>query len=290
MNKYNLPIPLERALTPERKQPVLGRYSVTALIDSPYRRILGMIHHNEVDEDVSGGLWALMGKAAHYVIEQSGSGGQEVKIEVPFEDITIVGVVDHYENGHIIDWKMTSAWSFLHGVKPEWELQLNLYAYLIAPLPVNKLSIYAILRDWSKTDYRKSPETYPPIPFQEVTVDLWEGDKLLTYIKTRVDLHKQAEGLLNAPDSIDYCSDVERWTRPSTFSVAKKEFDRAKRVLPTEEEAIKYIDDNKLTGYSVWLRKGVDARCQDYCQFTKWCRYIRENVNMLPTNIEELAF
>src|SRR4030042_1797996 len=106
-NIHDLPGPLVKALSPERHRPVPGRIGVTALIDSPLRRILTMRHFDEITEDASDSFWALIGKSVHYVIEQ-GDKNTEIKISQQVFGATLVGVVDYFKDGHIIDWKTTS--------------------------------------------------------------------------------------------------------------------------------------------------------------------------------------
>jgi hypothetical protein len=279
-NRFNLPVPLVKALTGNHKLPIKGRYSVTSLIDSPLRRCLSMSHGAEIETDVSENLWMLLGTAVHFVIEQSGSGDQEVKIEKDYNGSTIVGVVDHYdpETKTITDWKITSVYSVLKGVKREWETQLNCYTYLL-DVPVEKVQIYAILRDWSRAAYRKEvnnlfqskENAYPPIPFVNISVPLWDKEKVNQYIKERVELHKLAEEteLKNIPQ----CTEEERWTRPPKFAVAKKAQDRATRLLDTKEDAELYIAEKKLVSYQIFDRPGQDIRCLDYCGVSKFCPY-----------------
>jgi len=97
------------------------------------------------------------------------------------------------------------------------------------------------------------------------------------YIKERVDLHKRADGLLNEPERVDYCTPDERWARPDTWAVAKKETDRARRVLATEAEALEYIKSNHLDGFMAWYRQGADARCESYCSYAQWCSYAKRS-------------
>jgi len=279
-NHFNLPAPLVKALTGNHKLPVKGRYSVTSLIDSPLRRCLSMSHGAEIETDVSENLWMLLGTAVHFVIEQSGSGDQEVKIEKPYGDGTIVGVVDHYDptTRTITDWKITSVYSVLKGVKSEWASQLNCYTYLL-DVPVDKVQIYAILRDWSRTAYAKEvnnlfqskENAYPPVPFVNISVPLWGKEKVNQYIKERIELHKLAEE--SELKDIPQCTEEERWTRPPKFAVAKKPQDRATRLLDTKEDAEKYISEKKLVGYQIFDRPGQDVRCLDYCGVSKFCPY-----------------
>lgn len=67
-NKYGLPDTLFRAITHDTHK-LAGDISVTTLIDSPKIRILKKMHTYE--EDVSDGLYALMGTALHHILERA---------------------------------------------------------------------------------------------------------------------------------------------------------------------------------------------------------------------------
>ena len=173
--------------------------------------------------------------------------------------------------------------SVLKGVKREWEAQLNCYCFLM-DVPVERVQIYAILRDWSRTTYQKEvnnlfqskENAYPPIPFVNISVPLWDKEKINLYVKERVEVHKLAEE--SELKDIPQCTEEERWTRPPKFAVAKKAQDRAARLLDTHEEAEKYIEGKKLVGYQIFDRPGIDVRCLDYCNFLAHCPYKKGGV------------
>jgi hypothetical protein len=269
-NNYNLPEPLLKALSPTRKAPVMGRLSVTALIGSPLQRILSIKHHGEIQEDASENLWALLGSAIHSVIEKHGVKNAEIKIEYPFESATIVGVVDYYDGKELADWKVTSIWSYLLGTKSEWEAQLRIYKFLLEKtgFPVEKLKIYAILRDWVSSKVHE--EGYPPIPFVAIDVEIKDIEE---YIRNRVRMHLEAEKYIDAIESIPECTPDEKWERPTTYAVKKKDAKKAIRVLETEELAHKYIDDNRLSGVFIEERKGICVKCERFCRVSEYCPF-----------------
>jgi hypothetical protein len=57
-----------------------------------------MQHWDEIEEDVSDKLWALLGSSVHYIIEKGApaSALAEEKIVVPYSGIQIVGKPDLY--------------------------------------------------------------------------------------------------------------------------------------------------------------------------------------------------
>jgi hypothetical protein len=278
-NIYNLPEPLYRALKTERKKPVPGRYSVTSLIDSPLRRILSIRHHDEVVDEASDSMWALLGKAVHYVIEK-GNEDTETKFEVPFEGATIVGVIDYHKDGKVLDWKITSAWSAIFSDDHKYENQIQLYGLLLQMmnLPVTSLSIYMILRDWNKRERMKNPD-YPEIPFKEISYPVWERDRSESYLRERVSLLKEADkvacgsNLSEIPPTL-FCTPEERWQKKTTYAVKKSKEGRAVRVVEDEDAAENIcrmeIERTKAQHF-VEKRPGEMVRCENYCSYNTWC-------------------
>jgi hypothetical protein len=281
-NKFSLPEPLVKALTPDRRPVVDGRYSATTLLNAPIIRILTKKHFNDIEQDVSEGLWALLGKAVHYVIEQSGGGDAEEKIEYPFNGATLVGVVDYNKNGWVIDWKLTSAWSYVFGGSKTWEKQLQIYSYLLQMTgkKVLKLSIYMIIRDWNRREASKR-EDYPNHPFQEINYDLWPKSKIEAFLTERVSLMQEAEkwaveGNFESIPTRFMCTPEERWAKEETFAVMKAGQKRAVRVLSNKLDAAAVLATEKLKGkgeYSIVTRAGEQTKCEHYCVVNRWCPF-----------------
>jgi hypothetical protein len=282
-NLYGLPQPLVEALTPERRRPQLGRFGVTTLIDAPLRRILTMRHFDEISEDVSENIWALLGKMGHKTLEMN-KRVSEVWVEQKFGDALLVGVVDYTDDCKVIDFKFTSVWSFVFaGDKSEWEKQLQIYAYLIqlSGKPVASLENWLILRDWNKREAAKS-ETYPKIPFAKVEYKLWSREAVEAFISGRVSLHLEAQKIEPGADLAHLtCSPEERWDRPTKYAVKKEGKERAERVLDTLDDAEKYIlalgniATGKVGKYFIETRRGESVRCLNYCSVSTWCPYFK---------------
>src|SRR5258708_5804844 len=69
-NNYNLPQPLVEAIKADSYE-VSGDISTTTLINSPRIRMLKKMYGRELEEDVSGYLWAIMGTCIHNILERS---------------------------------------------------------------------------------------------------------------------------------------------------------------------------------------------------------------------------
>lgn len=265
-NKYNLPQSYVNAVT-LFKEKSEGRLSVTDMINSPLQRQLKLKHWDELEGDVSDMLWMILGTAVHEFLDKNAPKNSlsEQKIEMKIGDFTIVGVPDLYHDGVISDKKVTSVWSFILGDKPEWEAQLNCYAFLLrhCGFEVKRLEINAILRDHQKSKVLSSPD-YPAIPFQEVIIPMWSPAKAEMYINDRVALHSKPA---------TECTSEEKWERPTKFAVMKKNQKRAVRVFDTLEEADKLIATNK--DYSLAIRPGRCVKCEDYCSVRTFCQYYK---------------
>ena len=251
-----------------------GDISVTGLIRPPQMAYLEHAHADEITEDVSDGMWRLLGSAVHVVLDRAKVSNvlQEEPLTVEVGGWTVSGTPDLWrEPANLIDYKVTSVWSFLLGDKPEWEQQLNAYAALYREhgFPVEKLTIAAILRDWMKSHTHE--DGYPPIPFMEVHPRLWATEQAEEWLEQRVRIHQKArEG--------DYppCTAGERWARPDVWAVKTAKDTRATRVFDTDAEAQAMIATMsqfviERSGYHVEHRAGKNVRCEDWCSVSQWC-------------------
>jgi hypothetical protein len=261
-NNYSLPQSLFNVLNRGHK-PIPGRYSASDIKDPPWMRVLREQHYDEMEQDVSEMLWMLLGLSTHYILEGGAPSESlaEEKMTYDYLGTTIVCVPDLWHDGEISDWKITSIYSFLLGDKPEWEKQLNIYKWMYDKhgFETIKLTIHAILRDWQKSKTFRD-EDYPPIPFHSLDVPVWSDLDTETMIRNWI-------GDLDCPYP---CNDEERWARPTTWAVMKEGRKTALRVLPTEEEAIKYLSEAP-PKTSIVKREGEYVRCKSYCQVSKFC-------------------
>jgi len=160
------------------------------------------------------------------------------------------------------DYKITSVFSFLLGDKPEWEQQLNIYAWLYRKIgfQVKKLQIVAILRDWQSS--KAGEEGYPPAAAVTIDVPLWGEKEQQAFVEDRVRLHQ-------AKDKAE-CSAKERWERPTTYAVRKVGNVRAKRVFRDKAEADAFLAESG-KGFEIEERPGEQVRCSRFCTVSKWC-------------------
>ena len=231
-NNHNLPAGIYNAILRDIYKPVPEVMRVTELINPPRIKNLQMKHWDKLTLDASEYLWSILGTAVHYILKDD-EAITELHYEIVFEGQLISGHIDRVENDVIEDYKTTSVWSFLDGVKPEWAKQLNIYRWLYNGYEITKikkLRINAILRDWS-TMKASIDHNYPQIPFQQLDVPI--DDDIEEKIRTRLSDHKK--------NPFRMCSFFEKWQRPDKYAIMKKGRKSAVRVLDQFEQCEQYI-------------------------------------------------
>lgn len=236
-NRHNLPESIVSAVRNDSyggPQNELTRISVSTIKDSPRIHFLKIAHWDELTEDVSDGLWKLLGTAIHTVLERADKTDsvKEQRLEVDLDGVTISGQMDIRNGSKIEDYKSTSAWTIVYnpGGKPEWVQQLNIYAWLVwkkLNIKITELAVNAILRDHVKSKVTEGGN-YPKVPFVTIPLPVWGHEKTEAYLKDRVKLFKSCVGL--AEDKLPACS--------------------------TEE---------------MWEKKGKRTRCEGYCPVSQFC-------------------
>ncbi len=276
-NVHNLPAPLFDVIASDEYRKS-GRFSSSELPSPPQMRVLKLRHDDEIVKDASDFLWLIQGKSIHKLLEASSGTNaptgpaalddlREKELVYDLGDgVAVSGTTDLY-NGGVVDWKVTSVWSFLlGGLKPEWEAQLNTYAWLWRRhgYETRDLAIYAILRDWQKSK-SGAGDNYPPIPFMQIPVPLWPDLQAEGYIRSRVAVHLAAEEL---PDeALPPCSLEDQWAKATSYALKKRGQVRAVRVFETREAA----DASTTPGTYIEERPGKRTRCEEYCDARPFC-------------------
>jgi hypothetical protein len=296
-NTYNLPAPLFDAIARDEYRKS-GRFSASELPSPPQMCVLKKRHDAEIVKDASDFLFLIQGKSIHKLLE-SRSGANDPDGPAAHEDlrekelvfdfgavdealggVTVSGTTDLY-NGDVVDWKVTSVWSFLlGGLKPEWEAQCNTYAWLWRRhgYETRALEIYAILRDWQKSK-AGAGDNYPPIPFMRIPVPLWPDEQAEHFIRTRIAAHLLAEAL--ADDALPPCSLEDQWARATSYALKKRGQVKAVRLFDSREAA----DASATPGTYVEVRPGKRTRCEEYCDARPFCHQFRaENPEVAATD------
>lgn len=279
-NKFQLPEPLVKAIENDGYSVPKGAISVTSLVDSPLLRRLKEKHEHEVEVDAVDQIWLLLGKSVHYMLEKAGSGYMvEERRQIIRDGQIISGQIDLYDPVTQIlwDYKITSVWTAIYNPdgKKEYECQGNLNAHILREhgFKVKAIKNLLILRDWSYLEYIKSKHSYPAKSTVVIDLSLWSADVVEGYIRNRLFAH-QKEGQL--------CTDQERWKQPTVFQVKKPGSERAYRNFATMEEAEKFMEEmTKKNDYIINVKVGSYNRCENYCDYRKFCPLYKEENNDL---------
>ena len=270
-NRYGLPGAIVEAIKEDPYDP--GKktdISATGLLSPPRQKALMYAHGNELVEDASDRIWALIGQAVHSVLERAEpSALTEKRLYMDIDGWKISGQYDRMtlRQKTLQDYKVMSVWEIIYGLKKEKEEQLNILLQLAAENGYNKitnLEIIGIFRDWQKTK-AKFDKKYPQSQVKRIQVDVWPEEKRIAFIKERVQLHKDAR------ISLPQCTADERWATPDKWAVMKKGRKSAVRLLSSEEEAELYIKEKNVAGGYIEHRRGESKRCESYCPVVNFC-------------------
>jgi len=285
-NTYKLPQTLLNLHELQRDEYSRGeaRMSITQLMKPPRIDILQAKHFHEMEEDISGRLWAVLGTVIHHIMERGGDEEHllEERLFVELDDWIISGGIDVQRVGNwvkLYDYKFSSAIKWLLQDFEDWETQLNCYAYLVHKCKgwdIEGLEVAFFVRDF-KASLAKTNKDYPPAPCVPVPLKLWDIGTQENYLRARIRVHKDALRAVAWGDEPPHCTDKERWKRDSDWAVMKGDNKRATRVLKTEQEAKDWVRNTGGTGdpkiqYSIVERHDTPTRCVDnYCGVSKWC-------------------
>jgi hypothetical protein len=270
-NCSNLPKAIYNAVSNDSYTSGGADISVTTLLQPPRKVALERTHREELVEDCSDRIWALMGQAMHSVLERSSTEGiAEKRLFADVLGWKISGQLDHFIDGHLIDYKFQTAYRFKDGKCPEEQTQqLNLLAHLLRVNghQVNRLQIVGILRDWSLLESKRD-ETYPQKQVVVIDAPLWPEEIARQFIEQRVKMHQDAK--ITLPE----CSPEDRWARPDKWAIMKKGAVRAIKLYEDKAEAEKQAWSEQ--GRYVEHRPGEQVRCSAYCSVSKFCQQYKD--------------
>lgn len=278
-NKFHLPEALVRAVENDPYEHGDANISVTGLINPPLMRYLKLRYRDQIVEDVSDRIWALLGQAVHVILERANSEAIEYMAETIDEysvksrltDVLaecrlttevlgwkVSGTFDTYERGILSDWKVTSVYS--REGKAEWTQQLNLLRVLCErnKIPVKKLQVVAIFRDWRPREATQGD--YPEHTVGVIPVTMWSLDAAEAFLEERVRLHQQ--------EKPEPCTDEERWYTGSKWALMKLNRKTAIKLYDDEETAIRACI---APGQYIEHRPGQYRRCESYCPVAPFC-------------------
>ena len=275
-NKHGLPEAFVRASQGSIYRPS-NNFSPSTLAKSPRQYWLYKRHWDELEEDVSNRVWAIMGTAVHTVLER-GHGENELNeqyLKEPLNGFTISGVCDNYNavTCTVSDYKVTSVWSIIYDKSEEWEKQLNVYAWLYrkAGFEVDSLEVVALLRDWKKRQ-AKYDKKYPQSNVRKIKIKLWTDEQTENYLMERIaSIMSEA---VKPDDELTPCTMQEKWEDPTIYAVMKKGRKASLKNCYSMEEAEK-VKAAKGADF-IEVRKGEATNCLDYCPVSQFCNQFKE--------------
>ena len=258
--------------------------SVTELLNSPRIVQLKRKHWDDLTEDAADMVWSIFGTAIHGVLEH-GKGDTHIveeRIHVELDSMRISGAIDLQEvepDGIVVsDYKTTSAWAVMNE-KQDWHNQLNSYAYLVEKakkIPVKKLQIVAIVRDWNRRD-AANREGYPKAPIVVIEIPLWSFEEREAYVRQRISLHGDAFFEMETGGEMPECTPEEMWEKQTLYALKKDGNIRAKSVHDTREAAEQSLaaateKAKKGEKFLIEVREGGRTRCESFCQVAPYCK------------------
>lgn len=271
-NNLNLPAAIVQAVLRDPYTKGDSEFSVTELLQPPRARALKIRHADQIEEDVADVIYRLMGQLGHLLLERAGSGSDDIcerRFFAMIDGHRVSGQADLVKvDGRYAcnDYKFTSHWTVVDGVKPEWIAQLNalrLLAKLDVGIEIEALNNIAIYRDWSKRQARRS-RRYPQKPIGVFSVPVWSYEETYSFLAHRIRLHLAAE------KELPECTASERWAKPDLYKCKKKAGGRAVPggIFENFSEAQTFAGER---GLLVEASPAESIRCEDYCEVAPFC-------------------
>jgi len=164
----------------------------------------------------------------------------------PFEDFIILGEFDLLEDDIIYDFKVTSEFVVLNQKFDRYEKQLQVYRYMYEKTTgekVRALKNVFFLRDFSVTRSKFDS------PLVVVEYEIWDDEKVESYIRERLQLHKDG----------NFCSD-EDMLLIVKYKVGNKYFS-------SEEKAVDYALKKRAKVEKEFMPLG----CMHFCEVSDFC-------------------
>ncbi len=257
-NKFSLPSALVRAVENDPYSKGDCDFTVTGLLKPPQIARLTR-DHPEITEDVSDRIWSLLGQSVDMILERAAKGSLAIfqhRYFATFGEYRVSGQIDHFEDGVLTDYKVTSVYA--REGKDEWEQQLNLLALLMREngCEVERLQNVLIFRDWRKTEALRG-DGYPEGQVAALPVELWPLEKTQAFLTEKIADH-------TAPVARP-CTDEERWLSPEKWALMKKGAKRAIKLFEAKPELT--LSGDQFLEH----RPGAYRRCLSYCSASTIC-------------------
>lgn len=290
-NLYNLPESIERFARSDKYSKGDADISVTTLIDAPRIHKLREIYKNHLTADLSDKVWSLFGTAVHHILESAGETPDTVneeRIFTSFAGWKLSGAIDVQKfqpDGSVLimDYKVTSSWAVMND-KPDWERQLNCYAWLVRrekQVDVSGLQICAFVRDWARRK-ATTESGYPKSPVVVIDIPVWDSDTAENYVESRVRAHQDTQQRFDFEDPLPRCTDEERWMKSSKWAVMKQGRKSAVKLFDSPKQAELYMENMKgANALFIEHRQGEFTRCKEnFCGVAEFCEQYKGDDNV----------
>jgi len=287
-NRMQLPAPIVAAVANDSYTKGDADISVTELLNPPQIVHLMRLHADELEEDASDRIWALLGQAVHSIIERASDQADtlsESTIYSEYRGWKVKGSVDHVtlSQGELCDFKVTTVWKVAGGSIPEdWIAQTNIYRRILERekgLQIGNIAVIALLRDWSKREAQRSQTgTYPQAQVVKLQIPLWSADRTDNFITQRVAMHQMTEPLP--------CSDYDIWAKPDKWALMKKGAKKATKLYGSLAEA----EEDCSSAFYIEHRPGEAVRCEGYCAVSQFCPQWQQDPRRKPAPLSEGLF
>jgi len=266
-NKYNLPSRIIRVITGKYKnrKPEPIRMSVTDLIEEPLPRTLFIEKWDDIVRDYSDYLTMVQGTALHDRYEMVAEDDDDT--EHKFEDIIgqflLVGRADNYRDNSILDVKQTAVYGPQYKID-KWTAQTNIYAWQRRKrgFDVDKILIDVWYRNWQlKNIYWRD---YPPIPYEEIELDLWTFEQQQSYIESRIKLHSE--------NPYKECSNKQKGVRWEAYKNKNKTPSKVGGTYVELEEWAE-TEERLNSKLHIDIKKSEPKTCTTYCKSRSVCDY-----------------
>ncbi len=280
LNSHNLPDRVIRVLKGKYKdrKPELNRLSITDLIDDPLPRILFINHWDEIERDYSDLLTMVQGIALHSRYEECA--GDDEDTEHKFEDvingIIVVGKADSYFGGTLLELKQTGVYGPKYRL-PKWEKQMNCYAWQRRMRKeaaweggikeVNELLVDVWYRDWKQGNVHW--KDYPAIPYECISLNLWDFEKQNEYIHNQVAKHLAHPVHKTPQEYTTPCSVRQRGIRFEAYKGSNKTPTKVDEHIPKLREWV----DKQPQGLKFTIKESEPVFCRRYCKARSICPF-----------------
>jgi len=312
-NKYNLPLPVFKALTKDLYDKK-GDYSVTELIGPVKIGILKDRHKDDIVIEASDLLWSMRGESMHYIAQKAELPNSviERRIIADVFDKELSMKADYIypisSNQHeLLDFKDTKVFVAKNGmIKSEWIWQSNIYRLMYnreMDLNITRMKNVLFLGDWKYAERwikhaaqdENTQNPYPDIPIVVVDIPEKSESEILEYIKNRIVMFEDAKQFPD--DELPDCTESERWADPSAYAVVKKtgnavpggkdfktradaEAFQESRWCKAEEKKTSSI---KRGDTHIEYRRGESKRCErGYCPVREFCKQYKTEIRKDP--------